>query len=210
MAKGSRYSLIFEEENGNKIYLQTESKRNSRKISRKKFPLTQIDAFTTRLKGDNDLRLLFEYMLKEELEDGNFYVEYVQDGKKKKLKVVYKENETLSYFSNSNIGKTYIEENTKYETYVINLLHKLTKDSNLYNYLIEGKFINKYVLEKIENYIIAQINANQELITYTFKEVKKALTNYRIIRNIEDCITEYNQKKAKGETVIYKGQYRLF
>lgn len=213
MTRGNRYSLLYEEKSGNKIYLQSENnlKKSNKKNVRKKFPLTQIDAFTTRLNGEDDLKFAFEYFLKEDLEEGKFYIEYVQDKKKKTMKVAYKDDEILAYFSNRNVGKTYVREDEKYETYVANLLYALTSNPKLYRYLIEDKYMNKYVLSKIENYLLAKENKKEELMTYAFKEVKSSLLNYRLIRNVEDGMKAYNKEKRKNEEALdYKGQYRLF
>ena len=209
MAKRNRYSLVYEGDNGKKLYFETRT--SYEKNIRKKFSLTKIDAFTTRLNSEDDLKLIFEHLSKEKLEDGKFYIEYVQNKKKKKLRIAYKEDDIIAYFANNNIDKTYVEENTKYETYIINLLYKLMTDSKLYEYLLNNKSINNYTLGKIRQYIYAKENGNEELITYTFNKVKKSVLNYRVIRNIEDGINEYNKKKTRTEEKAnYDGQYKLF
>lgn len=217
MAKGYRYSLIYESDNGNKISLSQVKKVNKRNIEiiRKKFPLTQIDAFTTRLSGEDELRMLFEYLLKEKLASGNFWIEYTINKKNKTMRVAYANDENLAYLSNENIGKTYVEATYQYETYVNNLLFRFIVDPALYKYLKENKYINKYVLNKIEKYMSAKALENEELINYTFRKVREALTSYKIIRNIEDGIVEYQKKEeikySESPFGKEKGhQYKLF
>ena len=190
MAKGYRYSLVFEGYDGKLVYLWKDGDI-VKNTGRKKFPLSQIDAFTTRLNDDSELRKMFEYFLKEDLGAGNFYVEYVQDKKKKRLEVAYKNRENLAYFSRYNMGKNYVDIDVNFKIYVINLLGSFSSNRNLYDYLIENKCINKYVLDKIKKYFEAKEIGNEEYISYAFKEIKKSLTNYRVIRNIEDGISDY-------------------
>lgn len=217
MAKGYRYSLIYETTDGNNMILSQikKVKTSNAEVIRKKFPLTQIDALTTRLSGEDELKTLFEYLLKEELTDGKFWIEYTIDKKNRRMRVAYADSENLKYLSNSNIGKTYVEMTYQYETYVNNLLFSFTANPSLYKYLLEKKYINKYVLNKIEEYINAKDLESEELISYTFRKVKEALTSYKIIRNIEDGIDEYKKRREikYNESHFKKEkfyQYKLF
>lgn len=196
MASANRYSLVHVSEEGIVTPLTICFDVDGKIVKKSKFPLSQLDAFTTRLGGVDDVYCAFKILSGKDLELGNFYIQYRQDMEDKRIRVAYFDDFNLKCISNNNICDSFVSQDLQFETYVFNLLNDLRNDSYLFRFLVKSdeKYLNSYVLRQINNYFTSVSSGCEDNIKFYFKKVCLALSSYKVIRNIEDGRRKYREK----------------
>ncbi|MBR3898259.1 MAG: hypothetical protein IKJ43_03145 [Bacilli bacterium] len=226
MIKRSRYSLIHVADDGKITPFSLTFDADGKKVVRNKFPLTQLDALTTRINMDG-LYFLFDYLCGEKISDGNFFIQYRLNKMDKKIRTAGPDDVNLRDIANNNIGNDIVKKDILFERYVINTLYRFQNDYGLFRFLIKRpeKYLNDYVLKQIDRYFEALNGSDENLKHFYFRKVCESMSSYKIIRNIEDGINEYEKKRKMkcdenpfqvNKTKILKfeteedGQMRLF
>lgn len=195
---------------------------------KEKLSLTEIDSFT--LNFDSRENLLF-YMQKigYDFYNSKFIIEYKNNNKTKKIDPVFSDQENLKELALNNQGSYKIKKDASYYKYLYYIIRDIANNYNLIWYLVKNKYMSTWLYENVTRYNIS-ISTDVEAAHIYMTRIKKELTKYKVVRDIEVGIKEYekliktnaneketnqNEEKPKVKTLkkprhFIEGQGQLF
>ena len=164
---------------------------------KEKLSLTEIDSFT--LNFDCRENLLF-YMQKlgYSFYNSKFVIEYKHNNQTKKIDPVFSEHENLKEFALNNRGSSKIKKDTSYYIYLNYIIRDVAANHDLMRYLVNNKYMSSWLSENISRYNNCKFIDVEESHIYMTR-IKEELSMYKVIRDIEVGIKEY-QKLIKTNT----------
>lgn len=188
---------------------------------KEKLSLTEIDSFT--LNFDCRENLLF-YMQKigYDFYNSKFIIEYKNNNQIKKINPVFSDQETLKEFALNNQGSYKIKKDAAYYKYLYYIIRDIAGNHDLIRYLVKNNYMSSWLYENVTRYNIS-ISTDVEAAHIYMTRIKKELTKYKVVRDIEVGIKEYEKlikintsekenktKKLKKPRHFIEGQGQLF
>lgn len=173
---------------------------------KEKLSLTEIDNFT--LNFDCRENLLF-YMQKlgYNFYNSKFIIEYKYKNQVKKINPVFSDQETLKEIALNNQGSYIIKRDTTFYKYLYYIMEEVANNHKLMTYLIKNNYMSSWLQENIARYniyIISDVEAAHIFMT----RIKKELSKYKVIRDIEVGIKEY-EKLIKTNTTEKENKAKI-
>lgn len=192
---------------------------------KEKMTLTDIDSFTTQFDSAQSL-LFYLQDIGYNFYNSNFFIEYQNNHQAKRLDLVFSDQHTINNFAVNNQKRYKVEKDSSFYQYLYKIVDEVANDQEMIYYLRKNNYISMWLYENLAEYKACQsIDVESSHIYMT--RIKTELSKYKIIRNIEIGIKEYEseklfkqqieerkktfvKKKIKNQKNFIEGQEQLF
>lgn len=161
--------------------------------SKEKIALTEIDSFTSYFDSSEAL-LDFLQRLGYNFSNDRFFIEYQHNHEAKRLDLVFSDQETIKKFARNNQGKYTVEQDTLFFKYLYEMIDKYEENLEMINYLRRNNYISSWLNQNLAEYNESN-GIDVESMHISLLRIKKELSQYRVIRNIEIGKKEYESQK---------------
>ena len=181
-----------------------------------KFPLTTLDALTTRCQNMEELLLLTRELnipqknSKDEWLDGYFYIEYKNNHEIKQIDIVFNNNILIQKLSTENEGKYELPKDIGLRIFAYKIIKIRKTDHELYTYLIEKSYLSKHLSDLFGKYLAFHNEEyqNNEESQRILNIIVNHLREYKKIRDLIVGIYNYQMKQKINSMEIDNQTYR--
>lgn len=161
---------------------------------KEKLSLTEIDSFTLNFESREYL-LFYMQKIGYKFYNSKFVIEYKNNNETKRIDPVFSDQETLKKFALNNQGNYKIKKDAEFYKYLYYIIEDVANNHEMIYFLRKNNYISEWLYQNIARYNSCK-NIDVEASHIYITRIKEELSQYRIIRNIEIGLKEYEKQKS--------------